>query len=98
MADTEYSDGINDIVYCSEEKRVAVCSNDMSVEIWEKAMSVPGQKRTEWFPITSWKAHSKPIRRATWAPRKYGTVLATCSCDGTVAVWEEKITNAKINL
>lgn len=39
----------------------------------------------------SWKAHSGSVWRLSWAHPEFGTVLATCSFDRTVSVWEETI-------
>lgn len=44
-----------------------------------------------WIVVASWKAHSGSVWRLTWAHPEFGTVLATCSFDRTVCVWEETI-------
>lgn len=44
-----------------------------------------------WIVSASWKAHSGSVWRLSWAHPEFGTVLATCSFDRTVSVWEETI-------
>lgn len=39
----------------------------------------------------SWKAHSGSVWRLSWAHPEFGQVLATCSFDRTVSVWEETV-------
>lgn len=36
------------------------------------------------------QCHSGSVWRVTWAHPEFGQVLATCSFDRTVAVWEEQ--------
>ena len=42
-----------------------------------------------WTPISK-QCHSGSVWRVTWAHPEFGQVLATCSFDRTVAVWEEQ--------
>lgn len=44
-----------------------------------------------WSVTASWKAHSGSVWRLSWAHPEFGQVLATCSFDRTVSVWEETI-------
>uniref|UniRef100_A0A0D6R557 Anaphase-promoting complex subunit 4 WD40 domain-containing protein n=1 Tax=Araucaria cunninghamii TaxID=56994 RepID=A0A0D6R557_ARACU len=39
--------------------------------------------------ISKWKAHNGSIVKVVWAPPEYGDVIAACSMDGTVSIWEE---------
>ena len=32
-----------------------------------------------------------PIPKVVWAPSEYGDVLASCSYDGAVSIWEEVV-------
>lgn len=45
----------------------------------------------KWTPSATWKAHSGPTWRISWAHPEFGQVIATCSFDRTVSVWEEVI-------
>ena len=40
--------------------------------------------------LSSLQTHSGSVWRVTWAHPEYGQVLATCSFDRTVCVWEEQ--------
>ena len=41
-------------------------------------------------PLPSLQTHSGSVWRVTWAHPEFGQVLATCSFDRTVGVWEEQ--------
>lgn len=36
-----------------------------------------------------WKAHTGSVVKIAWAPPEYGDVIASCSMDGTISLWEE---------
>eukprot|EP00249_Psilotum_nudum_P014002 c24614_g1_i1 orf=60-1028(+) len=38
---------------------------------------------------STWKAHAGPVVRVVWAPPVFGDVVASCSMDGTISMWEE---------
>jgi len=42
------------------------------------------------YSLLSLQCHSGSVWRVTWAHPEFGQVLATCSFDRTVAVWEEQ--------
>ncbi|KAL5467666.1 hypothetical protein EMCRGX_G031929 [Ephydatia muelleri] len=82
---TDHKDLIHDVSYDFYGKRMATCSSDQNVKVWD--LSEGGQ----WRCTASWKTHSGPVWRVTWAHPEFGQVLATCSFDRTVAVWEEQV-------
>lgn len=63
-------------------KRLATCSSDGKIHLFE--VSGKQQKFLE-----SLKEHSGPVWQVAWAHPKFGSVLASCSYDGTVLVWKE---------
>lgn len=83
---TEHKDVIHDVSYDYYGKRMATCSSDQTVKIWDQSPS--GQ----WSVSASWKAHSGSVWRVTWAHPEFGQVLATCSFDRTAMIWEETVT------
>lgn len=40
-------------------------------------------------PVAPQQAHGAPVTRLSWAHPEYGTILASCSFDKLVKVWEE---------
>lgn len=43
----------------------------------------------QWHCTSNWKSHSGSVWKVTWAHPEFGQVLATCSFDRSVAIWEE---------
>lgn len=42
-------------------------------------------------------AHDGPIWKVKWAHPDFGNILATCSYDKSVNIWEERKSNLVIN-
>ena len=72
-------DMVLDVAYDYWGKRIATCSSDQSIKIFDDA----GQKLAEW------KAHSGSIWRVRWMHPEFGVGLASCSFDRKVCIWEE---------
>ncbi|CAK8671113.1 unnamed protein product [Clavelina lepadiformis] len=81
----KHKDLIHDVSFDFFGKRMATCSSDQSVKVWDL------NENEEWICTSSWKTHSASVWKVTWAHPEFGQVLATCSFDRTVAVWEESI-------
>ncbi|XP_065332480.1 nucleoporin SEH1 isoform X1 [Cloeon dipterum] len=81
--DTEHKDLIHDVAFDYYGQRMATCSSDQQVKVWD--LDLHGS----WHCTSSWKAHSGSVWKVTWAHPEFGQVLATCSFDRTAAVWEE---------
>lgn len=79
----EHKDLIHDVAYDFYGQRMATCSSDQYVKVWDQ------DKHGKWQLTASWKAHSGSVWKVTWAHPEFGQVLATCSFDRTAAVWEE---------
>ncbi|XP_076470749.1 nucleoporin SEH1-like isoform X1 [Babylonia areolata] len=80
----DHKDLIHDVSYDFHGRRMATCSSDQTVKVWEK------KDDGTWQCTASWKTHSGSVWRVTWAHPEFGQVLATCSFDRTAAVWEEE--------
>ena len=78
MGDASTSHVIHDVAYDFFGRRVAVCSSDQSIKIYDDS------KLT-----AEWKAHSGSIWRIVWAHPEFGQVLASCSFDRKICIWEE---------
>jgi WD40 repeat protein len=75
---TEHADVIHDVAYDYYGERMATCSSDMTVKVWERGSC-----------IGAWKGHDGSIWRLAWAHPEFGQVLASCSFDRSVHIWEE---------
>ncbi|KAL4234460.1 Nucleoporin SEH1 [Mactra antiquata] len=81
---SDHKDLIHDVSYDFFGRRMATCSSDQTVKIWDQG------EDGEWSCSASWKTHSGSVWRVTWAHPEFGQVVATCSFDRTAAVWEER--------
>jgi len=76
---------IHDVAYDFFGKRMASCSSDHKIKIWDK-----DEKNGEWVCSAEWKAHQSPVWKIDWAHPEYGQLIASCSFDRTVVIWEDK--------
>lgn len=81
----DHKDIIHDVAHDYYGKRMATCSSDQTVKVWDL------DENGQWTVSASWKAHSGSIWRLSWAHPEFGQILATCSFDRTASVWEEII-------
>lgn len=65
-------------------ERFAICTNDKKIKIYEL------QEGGSFHEVTEWKAHSGPIYKLSWAHPEFGSVLASCSFDRTIKIWQEE--------
>uniref|UniRef100_A0A7S3TWT4 Uncharacterized protein n=1 Tax=Emiliania huxleyi TaxID=2903 RepID=A0A7S3TWT4_EMIHU len=70
---------VHGISYDYYGRRVATCSSDGMICVYDEA----GHKTGEW------RAHNGSCFRVVWAHPEFGPVLASCSFDRKVCVWEE---------
>jgi len=78
--ETEHKDLIHDVAYDHYGRRMATCSSDQSIKVWDIAEDGTSQQ------VAHWKAHSGSVWRVTWAHPEFGQVLATCSFDRTATI------------
>ncbi|GMT19497.1 hypothetical protein PFISCL1PPCAC_10794 [Pristionchus fissidentatus] len=79
----EHKDLVHQVVFDAYGRRMASCSSDMHVCVWDREDS------GKWIKTSSWKIHGGPVWRVAWAHPEFGQVLATASNDRSVFVWEE---------
>uniref|UniRef100_T1IJ16 Nucleoporin SEH1 n=1 Tax=Strigamia maritima TaxID=126957 RepID=T1IJ16_STRMM len=79
----EHKDLIHDVAFDFYGKRMATCSSDQTVKIWD--LPDDGQ----WICTASWKAHNGSVWKINWGHPEFGQIIATCSFDRTASVWEE---------
>ncbi|QLQ79163.1 hypothetical protein HG537_0B05110 [Torulaspora globosa] len=78
-----HNDLIHDAVLDYYGKRLATCSSDKTIKIFE----VDGENHKL---VETLVGHEGPVWRVDWAHPKFGTILASCSYDGKVLIWKEE--------
>lgn len=83
---SNFESGHDDLIHDAQldyfGKKLATCSSDKSIRIFE----VDGEQHKF---VTTLEGHDGPVWQASWAHPKFGTVLATASFDGKVIIWKE---------
>ncbi|KAI5801645.1 WD40-repeat-containing domain protein [Peziza echinospora] len=74
---------IHDAVLDYYGRRLATCSSDRTIKIYE----VEGETHRL---IDTLKGHDGPVWQVSWAHPKFGNILASASYDGRVIIWQEK--------
>lgn len=78
-----HNDLIHDAVLDYYGRRLATCSSDKTIKIFE----VEGETHKL---VETLSGHEGPVWRIAWAHPKFGTILASCSYDGKVLIWKEE--------
>jgi len=84
--ETAHEDMIHDAQLDYYGKRLATCSSDRTVKVFDV---VDGEQRAG----QTLKGHTGPVWAVSWAHPKYGAILASCSYDGKVLIWREQQQN-----
>ncbi|CCG22254.1 Seh1 protein [Candida orthopsilosis Co 90-125] len=84
---TGHEELIHDIKYDFYGKHIATASSDQHIKVFDFDAAT-----TSWILNDSWKAHDSSILRVSWAHPEFSSskILASCSFDRTVKVWEEQ--------
>eukprot|EP00823_Brevimastigomonas_motovehiculus_P002849 TRINITY_DN1689_c0_g1_i1.p1 TRINITY_DN1689_c0_g1~~TRINITY_DN1689_c0_g1_i1.p1 ORF type:complete len:350 (+),score=62.84 TRINITY_DN1689_c0_g1_i1:137-1186(+) len=82
---TLHDDFVHDIAYDYYGKRLATCSSDHYIKIWDQ------NNKGEWKMSAAFQAHSGSVQKLCWAHPEFGQVLASCSSDYVVTIWEEQV-------
>lgn len=81
-----HEDFIHDITFDYYGKRFATCSSDKHIKIW----TLDETKNGTWSHVDISRAHSDSIWRLSWANPEFGQLIASCSEDSTICIWEEQ--------
>jgi len=81
--ETKHEDAIHHLAYDFYGKRLATCSSDQNIKIWDL------DSKNQWICTAKWKAHTASITKVQWCHPEFGQVIASCSIDKTVRIWEE---------
>ena len=79
-----HHDYIHQIKFDVYGRRIATCSGDRFVRVWEL------QETGEWMLTSSWQAHKSSVTSLDWAHPEFGSILATCGNDNHCKIWEEQ--------
>ncbi|KAG2381886.1 hypothetical protein C9374_005678 [Naegleria lovaniensis] len=103
---------IHDLKYDFYGERIASCSSDHHIKVWDRVESTTSPNtvipniitpststassttQKSWKCTYDWKAHNGSIWKVEWAHPEFGQVLASCSYDHTVSIWEEPPANS----
>lgn len=78
-----HGDLIHDAILDYYGKRLATCSSDKTINIFE----IEG---TEQYKLVATLAeHDAPVWQVAWAHPVFGSILASCSYNGKVLIWKE---------
>ena len=83
--DTGHTDLVHDVAFDFYGKRVASCSSDHLIKVYEP----PGEGEGEGAPPVTLKGHQGPVFQVAWAHPQFGTLLASCGYDKRVIVFRE---------
>jgi len=81
--DTQHEDMIHDVQPDYYGKRIATCSSDRTIKIFDNNNS----------QVAELKGHAGPVWQVAWAHPKFGSILASCSFDKKVFIWKETSNN-----
>jgi len=81
--DTLHQDMVHDAQFDFYGKRLATCSSDSLVKVWQVDA---GDQYTQTGEIAM---HEGPVRQVSWSHPQFGSLLATCGYDKRVMVFRE---------
>ncbi|KAJ2009306.1 epoxide hydrolase, soluble (sEH) [Coemansia thaxteri] len=79
-----HDDFIHDLAYNFYATRLASCSSDRSIKIWDW-----NKQSGSWILKETLFGHDSAVIRLSWAHPEFGQVLASCSLDRSVKIWME---------
>jgi len=83
--DSQHEDMIHDAQYDYYGKRLATCSSDRTIRIFEAGENP--------VLLAELKGHEGPVWQVAWGHPKFGGLLASCSYDRKIFVWKETAPN-----
>eukprot|EP01012_Entosiphon_sulcatum_P004189 TRINITY_DN11568_c0_g1_i1.p1 TRINITY_DN11568_c0_g1~~TRINITY_DN11568_c0_g1_i1.p1 ORF type:complete len:351 (+),score=63.24 TRINITY_DN11568_c0_g1_i1:27-1055(+) len=79
----QHKEYMHDVAYNFYGTRLATCSSDKYIKIWEK------DEAGHWAPVYQWRKHTGSVWKLAWSHPLFGSLLASCSSDKKVMVWQE---------
>jgi len=92
ITSSSHREVILDCAYNFYGNRLATCAADRTIQVWDQVADEPaGRMKTQWTKQTErFERHTAPVYKLDWAHPEFGQVLASCSADRTVIIWEEQ--------
>jgi len=84
--DTLHEDMIHDAQMDYYGKRLATCSSDRVIKIFENINDTLKH-------VADIKGHEGPVWQVAWAHPKFGNIIASCSYDRKIFIWRENTAN-----
>ena len=82
-----HDDFVHDVSFDYYGKRIATCSSDQKIRIWDK---ITTQEGSEWtMSADLGTGHNAAIWKVQWGDPEFGQIIASCSYDRQVIIWEE---------
>ncbi|CAD2105318.1 protein transport protein SEC13, putative [Plasmodium vinckei lentum] len=81
--DSNHTKSINDCELDYYSKKLATCSNDNTVKIFDVSLA------REPICIAEIRDHTSAVWKVCWSHPKYGSLLASCSYDKSVIIYKE---------
>ncbi|CAG8559012.1 2381_t:CDS:2, partial [Paraglomus brasilianum] len=81
--ETQHEDMIHDAELDYYGKRLATCSSDKTIRIFE----IDGETKRL---VETLKGHEGPVWQIAWGHPRFGNILASCSYDCKVIIWKEQ--------
>jgi len=82
--DTQHEDMIHDVQMNYYGRRMATCSSDKTIKIWDLPID-----NSPPIPTAELKGHEAPVWQVSWSNPKFGNYLASASYDRRVLIWKE---------
>mmetsp|Transcript_45892 Transcript_45892/g.112557 ORF Transcript_45892/g.112557 Transcript_45892/m.112557 type:complete len:333 (+) Transcript_45892:54-1052(+) len=83
VLDTGHTDMIHDAQMDYYGRRLATCSSDRTIKIFE--VDATGDRKIE----AELLGHDGPVWQVAWSHPKFGSLLASCGFDHRVIIWKE---------
>ncbi|KAF0973038.1 hypothetical protein FDP41_008702 [Naegleria fowleri] len=84
---SEHQDMIHDAQADYYGKRLATCSSDCTIRIFDLAPGGTEQQEPKLLDVLT--GHEGPVWQVSWAHPQFGSILASCSYDHKVIIWKE---------
>ncbi|KAG7358385.1 WD repeat-containing protein [Nitzschia inconspicua] len=83
-----HQDYIHDCKFDIYGRRMATCSGDRFVRVWDFTDS------GEWTLVGEWQAHKASVSMLSWGHPEFGSLIATCGNDNEAKIWEERTSHS----